>query len=366
VRAFLLSLAAGVLAAALAGPPGAQDGAAADPPPRAYRPVVEALIGEVILPAHAAFTTAAGEEAARLAALCEAPGAAPLAAAREGFAALVAAFGRVEMFRFGPAREENRVERLFFWPDRRGRGLRQVQGVLAAEDESAADPGMLRQKSVALQGLPALEFVLFGAGSDQLAAGVDFRCRYGAAIATAIATVAAELEAAWRGPYADLIAEAGPDNPAYRSHGEALQDILQAAAEQLEFIDRHKLGAAVGLTADASHPRRAPLWRANATLPAIVANLEGVEAILIDDLATLLGADGDAVASARYELRLALERLRPLAADPRPFTDIVGDPASHRYLAIAHYPIEGAHNVLAQRIPAALGLIAGFNALDGD
>ncbi len=68
----------------------------------------------------------------------------------------------------GPAREDNRFERLFFWPDRRGRGLRQVQGILAEEDETATDPATLYQKSVAVQGLLALDFVLSGEGNETL------------------------------------------------------------------------------------------------------------------------------------------------------------------------------------------------------
>lgn len=341
----------------------AQDEPAA---PRAYRPVVEALIADVVVPAHAAFSAAAEREADLLASLCARPGQAGLATAQAGFADLATAFGRVEMFRFGPARQDNRVERLFFWPDRRGRGLQQIQRVIAGEDETAADPATLVDKSVALQGLPALEFVLFGSGSEALAGDASFRCRYGQSVAVAIAGVAQALEAAWRGPFADLVATAGPDNPAYRSHGEALQDLLQAAAEQLEFVSLYKLAAVLGDTADDAHPRRAPLWRSGATLPTIVANLEGVDALLTDDLATLLGADGETVASTRFELRQALERLRPLADDPRDFEAIVADPVGHHLMLIARYPIDGAHQILAQRIPAALGLIAGFNALDGD
>lgn len=363
MRLFVIALAAALAAL----PARAQDEDEAEASPaRAYRPVVEALIGEVIVPAHAAFTAAAEAEAETMAALCEKPAPDALAAAREGFGVLVEAFGRVELYRFGPAREDNRVERLFFWPDRRGRGLRQIEGVIADEDESAADPDTLKDKSVALQGLPALEFVLFGEGSDALGDGSSFRCRYGASIAATIADVAATLQAEWSGSFAALVADAGPDNPAYRSHGEVFQDILQAAAEQLEFVSTYKIGAVIGEAVKKSYPRRAPLWRSNQTLPMIVANLEGVRALLTDDVTALLGEDGAAVASAHFEIRQALERIGPLAEDPRPFAEILRDAPSYHLLAIARFPIDGARMILAERIPTALGLIAGFNALDGD
>jgi predicted lipoprotein len=74
--------------------------------------------------------------------------------------------GRRRDIRFGPVTEENRLERILFWPDRKGIGLKQVQAAIAGEDATAADPQTLPGKSVAMQGLGALEFVLFGTGSD--------------------------------------------------------------------------------------------------------------------------------------------------------------------------------------------------------
>ncbi len=72
---------------------------------------------------------------------------------------------------------------MLFWPDRKGTGLKQVQAALASKDPTAADAAQLAGKSVAMQGLGALEFVLYGTGSEELAtAGESYRCAYGAAI----------------------------------------------------------------------------------------------------------------------------------------------------------------------------------------
>jgi predicted lipoprotein len=55
-----------------------------------------------------------------------------------------------------------------------------VQELLAKQDPTATDAATLRGKSVAMQGLQALEFVLYGTGSETLATGDDYRCRYAA------------------------------------------------------------------------------------------------------------------------------------------------------------------------------------------
>lgn len=329
-------------------------------------PVGAMTVTDIVVPHYDAFRVAAAGEAGTIAALCAMPGTDALAAAREGFRDLLVAFSRVELYRFGPAREDNRIERLFFWPDRRGRGLRQVQGVIASQDDSAASVDTLTQKSVAVQGLPALEFVLFGTGSDALATGADFRCAYAESIALAIEGVAETLEAEWRDPFAALMADAGPDNPAYRTSGEAFQDLLQAAAEQLELISDHKIAAVIGETPDDAKPRLAPFWRSNGTIAAIIANLEGIDALLTDELAALLGEDGEEVASARYELETAREMLQPLADDPRGFEAVATDPQAHHRMIVARYAIDSARSIFGERMPASLGLISGFNSMDGD
>ena len=85
--------------------------------------------------------------------------------------------------------KENRLERILFWPDRKSTGLKQVQRALAEKDATATNPAKLKGKSVAMQGLGALEFVLFGTGAEKLAGpGEDYRCAYGRAIAGNVGT----------------------------------------------------------------------------------------------------------------------------------------------------------------------------------
>jgi membrane protein implicated in regulation of membrane protease activity len=113
----------------------------------------------------------------------------------------VAAYGKVDFLRIGPLMEDNRADRLLFWPDRRGIGLKQVQAILAEEDPAATDLAGLQAKSVAVQGLGALEFVLFGTGAESLTSiEGSFRCAYGQTIAGNIAGMAKEMVAGWYVP----------------------------------------------------------------------------------------------------------------------------------------------------------------------
>ena len=128
--------------------------------------IARAALTEVIRPGYAALAGAAGALQGKMRrALPATVGAGPRQA-KQAFAATVAAWSKVEILRFGPVTEDHRYERLFYWPDPKGIGLRQVQEALAKQDESVTLPDELAGKSVALQGLPALEYLLYGDGAE--------------------------------------------------------------------------------------------------------------------------------------------------------------------------------------------------------
>ena len=307
----------------------------------------------------------------RFGALCAAPDAVGLQAVRKAAAEVVRDFSMVELVRFGPARENNRFERLFFWPDRRGRGLRQVQQVLHQQDETALTVDSLRDKSVAVQGLLALDFILNGDGAAVLGeAPAGFRCGYGDAVAGAILRAATNIRDGWMGPdgFAALMENAGPDNPIYHDRGEVAQAWLQAAREQLQVVRELKLEAVIGETPAEAHPKRLPFWRSGLGFATAAANVEGVLELFRDGRLDALLTEEDArlAGELRFELEHALDAIRDAVADGPGDADVAGDPDRHGALRYALSPLGGAVHILGERYPAALGLVAGFNALDGD
>ena len=175
--------------------------------------VIQRAIDGFVRPAYASLHDQAGSLTKAMHALCQVPSKKDLDAARAEFSATVAAWSVAEIIRFGPIAENNRLERMLFWPDRKSIGLKQVQAALSDKDPTAADPAQLATKSVAMQGLGALEFVLYGDGAEALAGKDDpYRCAYGAAVADNIETIAADVSDAWNKPdgFAALWARPGP------------------------------------------------------------------------------------------------------------------------------------------------------------
>lgn len=329
--------------------------------------VIGAAVDGFVRPAYAALHSRAADLGKAVQVLCEAPSAAKLEAAREKFSGTVEAWSTVEIITFGPIREENRLERMLFWPDRKGIGLKQVQAALAGKDETATSPTTLAGKSVAMQGFGALEFVLYGTGAEALAGGDAYRCRYGAAIAGNIEAIAGDVDAAWakKDGFAALWADPGPDNPVYRSGNEAVTELVSVFINELEMVRDVRLKGFLGAKPEADRPRQAIYWRSQNTAASLAANLDG-----IDRLFAASGI-GDALSpEARWMAESARIQLANGIADARavtgPIDEALADPA--RRAGLEHFALvtSSLSALIGTRMTAEFGLTAGFSSLDGD
>jgi len=329
---------------------------------------VKRVTTQLIQPAFERLASDAEGAVASVDALCAAPSAAALETARAGFATALDAFAAASVYDFGPARADDRFARLLFWPDRGGRGLRNVQGMIA-KPGPALDVAALRGKRVDIQGFPALEFALFGTGSETLG-GADGAARCGVAqtIAGAIAATADDLRDAWTAAdgYTAIFTAPYAADGIYRDAGEATRELLRVAGQIYEGVGKLYLAAPLGESADAAKPKRAAFWRSGRTFAFLDAQLAGAEALFGDDG---LGPALTEGAGAAGRSALAFESKQARNAIGAGSNDVIAafsDPQTHARLAYAKTPAGGAAAVISPRIANALGLIVGFNSLDGD
>ena len=333
---------------------------------------VERVLNRYLIPSYTAFNTAAVAQVQAMNKLCAQPSMVHLHRARTQMAALLHAWSRVEAIRFGPVRINNRYEQIFFWPDVRGRGLRQVQKLLSSADPQALQPNRFAQKSVAVQGLVALEYVLFASGSEELVQETEYRCAYGATIAERIATNSRMIADAWQGAYGqqllNLDNSTPPEELPYQTSGEVVQAFVQAAAEQLHAVYTFKLLAALGNTQQQPRLQRAPFWRSGLTLNSILANIEGVRALLISGIVPLLPELHDELnLYLMTDLNTVSSAITALQQQKTNWLNLNNeDPEAYKNLAAMLTALENASIYLKSDYPAALGFISGFNAFDGD
>lgn len=331
--------------------------------------IARAALSEVVRPGYAELARSATALNGKVDALCEAPSAAGLDAAKEAFVATVMSWSRVEIFRFGPVIKDHRYARLFYWPDPKGIGLRQVQRVIAEKNETATAPATLAKKSVALQGLPALEYLLYGPGAETLSKTGDdnFRCRFAAAITANMANIAEEVEKAWGvdAAFTKDFLEPGQNDPLYRAPKDVTLELFKAFTSGIGLVRDQKLGKPLGVSEERAKPRLAALWRSGLSFQNMVGNLEGVRRLFIKGgFARIVTQESPGVEnSILFDLNHSIEVLRDIDA---PISDAVRDEELRAKLEALRVALKSARTTAASMIERGAGLSFGFNAMDGD
>ncbi len=337
-------------------------------PAKAENAVVKGVIEGFVKPVYSQFRSVAAQLSDDMETLCADQSPDKLAAVQSKFLTLVNAWSEAEIIRFGPVAEENRLERILFWPDRKSTGLKQVQAALADKDATATDPVTLKDKSVAMQGLGALEFVLFGTGSEALnEPGDPYRCAYGRAIAHNLADMATAIDEDWQDPagIAQKWASFGAENPLYRTDQEAMTELFNVFVHGLEMVRDVRLNGFLGDRADDDKPKQAIYWRSGSTVISIKANLNGMRTLFdVSGLVGLLPAESQWISqSIGFEFDTG-EAMLDRAAGP--ILEVLEDQDKRQALAVIRPITSHLSELFGTRLAAELGLTAGFSSLDGD
>jgi predicted lipoprotein len=332
------------------------------------------LTDEVIVPGYERFVAAAATLETAVSSFCAAPTPERLKATRQAFEEAMLAWQRVQPIVFGPIVSGARTSVIQLFPDRRGAVSRQLSEALAAKGPELVAPGGLEGKSVALTGFPALEQILYA--DDRLpAAGAsgadaDYACALAAAIARNLAGIAAAVLDDWRRPggFRETVLTAAAGNDAYFSAEDASADLLKTLHTALSSVIALKLEAPLGASLEQAKPRRAESWRSRLSLAEIHANLETAQALYESPggfgAALRAAADEDQLDQA---IRQGFGRVfARLDAIEQPLSTAVEDPAARAQVEALLGEVRTLRLIVGQELAPALGLLVGFNAMDGD
>jgi predicted lipoprotein len=330
--------------------------------------IAKASLNEVLRPGYAALAGAAEDLDEKIAGLCAKPSVQGLDAAKQAFAETADAWSKVEIFRFGPVIQQSRYEKLFYWPDPKGLGLRQVQKALTAQDASVTETETLADKSVALQGLPALEYLLYGDGADALTESAGtFRCSFASAIAGNVDRIAKSLVDEWAdgSSYAKSFLEPGPSDPRYRNPTEVTLELFKSLTSGIELVRDPKIARPLGGDADEAKPKLAAFWRSGLTLANMQRNLEAVRALFAQGgFADVVAEESPGVEnSILFDLDHAI---RVIGAITLPAEQVFRNRATRGKLQALRVSLKSARDTAGDLIAQGAGLSFGFNATDGD
>jgi predicted lipoprotein len=338
---------------------------------------------QVIRPGYAALAKETGTLQDKVATLCDEPSQAAFDQAKQAFGAAVAAWSMVEILRFGPVTQDHRFERLFYWPDPKAIGLRQVQDALAAKDESVELPDELAGKSVALQGLPALEYLLYGDGAEVLAkqrriVGNDesppevdaegaFRCAFALAVTTNIDRIAGAVVEDWRegSAYEKAFLSPIPEDPIYHAPKEVTLDLFKSFTSGIELVRDQKLGKPLGASSAEAKPKLAAFWRSGLTFANAAGNLAGVRTLFAKGgfAQVVAGESAGVENSILFDLDRAIEVLNGIDL---PMAEVVDNDDLRAKIEALRVALKSAAQTAGDMIARGAGLAFGFNAMDGD
>lgn len=326
--------------------------------------VLRQTIENVIRPAYQYFETQTSQLQNRVSNLCTSPSKAAQADARDQFSKTALAWASIELFRSGPVMDQNRLERVLFYPDRKSTGLKQVQRLIVKSDPSIA-PDNIAHKSVAVQGLGALEFLLFGTGNELLSAQVNsFRCQYASSVTTNLHTIASELYKAWMGDYSKQWINAGQEGSIFLNEQEAINELLGTIVHGLEALKDIRLKAFLREEPNRDRPKSALFWRSNNTLAILRANLEFIHSLLRDGDLYSLAKDNDRLIE-QIEFEFQQNKAAINAVKLSLFEALKNDDLRGK-LAYFGTSLKFTINRIDQEFAQDLGLSSGFSFSDGD
>ncbi|QBY01487.1 peptidase M75 [Rhodophyticola sp. CCM32] len=313
---------------------------------------IDDILDRHILPGFEALVEETGALAAAATADCT-PASEPLRAA---YNAAFDAWVRVSHLRFGPMEAENRGFALGFWPDARGATPRALADLIRDQDPVIDTPEGFATISVAARGFYGLEFLLYDPELSS-AEPAAYRCALIRAASADTHATARAILSDWQGRYAGLMRGAGR-NQTYQSYDEALRALFGALVEGLEFTADLRLGRPMG-TFERPRPRRAEAWRSGRSLRHVQIALESQA-----DLAARLSvSEPEARGRVTHVFDLAIARADAL--DDPGFAG-VATPAGRLRVEALQQSIRDVDGLLRAELGPALGIAAGFNALDGD
>ncbi|WP_283195673.1 imelysin family protein [Rhizobium sp. AN80A] len=347
--------------------PAGQAGAPAGLNEDAVLPVMQRAVDEVIRPGYRNAQQSAARLTTAMKDLCDKGTPASLDKAKSAFDDIIRYWSGIEMVQIGPVIQDNLFEHILFYPDRKGVGLRQVQTLIAKADPKDTTVDAIAAKSVALQGLTALEYVLYGTGSEDLTSQKGgFRCLYGAAVAGNIQREAAEVVAAWEKP--DGIQASwkhpGPQSADFMDNKEAVTALLGILVHGAENVRDQRLEQFYKGKDAMPRPKMAIYWRSKNTWKSMTSNLEALRTLWQKaQMADLLPSDKKSVADAiDAKLKAIIETVPKLNPDIEAATSDAERAKLDQLLIDTRELV----TTISDDYGAAIGLSAGFSFSDGD
>jgi predicted lipoprotein len=268
------------------------------------------------------------------------------------------AWQAAQIYNFGPATLFNWNYRIQFWPDAKGSGPRQLKQLMEESDPVKLTEEVFARLSVGVQGLPALETLLFTPSQERLADG--FPCALAVAISANLSRGATDIRQRWEDGFLNDMQGEGNF---FASAQDASVELLKVLSDRIEATDLQKLRSVIGEGPDRVRLSRAESSNSARSIRNIKINMSALHALYSGTQPNLSGLfnkeHADAIEVAFLESNKLLREL------PDSFEEALAVPEGYRIVTEAATAIDRVYDALKVAL-ADSTVYLGFNALDGD
>lgn len=324
----------------------------------------------LIMPWHQDFARSTAELRKSLERFCQNPSdSASLEQSRDAWRSAMMTWQTLQLVNFGPVTEGNQAWRIQFWPDTHNRVGQKVEALLAAQ--TPIDATTLAESNVLVQGLSALEYLLFDPSQASPERFAEPRtCLFLQAAATNTQTVAERLVHQWSpegGNYVKTFLAPGPGNMAFPTEDDVMTALVSAVVMSIETLKNKELGEPFGGRPGAGriNPYHLELWRSGLSLQAMQAELAASEQLFLTGIQPTLIEQGHKELARRIEAAFTDSRQK-IAPLPSPLFANLQQPDALPQFQAAWDSLDQLLPLLKREMPAKLQLQLGFNSSDGD
>ncbi len=251
----------------------------------------------------------------------------------------------------GPINELNLAWSFQFWPDKKNITGRKINALL---DQSASFTAQdLRQQSVVVRGLGALELLIYEKGLD------NSHCALAKPISQLLEQNADTIEKAWAGQqgYAAKLLER-----AKSEEQKLTTELIAQLSHQLSFINK-KFSLPLGKGGN-TKPYQAESWRSETSMANLKASFNSMEVYFHKGIKQFLLDKGEAKLARQIEQGfIDLQAAWPKEPSMK---KLLASDQGYRALLRSKIDIERLTYLIQESLPVKLKIVVGFNSTDGD
>ena len=205
-----------------------------------------------------------------------------LTSSQRAFREMYINWANVQFISIGPMAYLKRTERFQYWPDKHTVGSRQLKRLIQQEthtynnSEAPLTLADLQKKSVAVQGIPALERILF----SKSAYPTKTECHIASLISQNLHSIAENNIHAWTQPptlFVNELIHLDQGFGVYESEAMVANTLFNILSTQLLVIEQLKLQRALPHDNKPNKPTRLEAWRSQLSLTLIQENIHSLQ-----------------------------------------------------------------------------------------